>query len=469
MPFLEDLFGYPLPESEVAGRRKVDVVPVTEKTASGHASKAMEEAGFRGKAGQTWCEYGKGGLEAVYVGVNDPLQIYDLAAGAQKAAQIIDKARIGGYAFRLAEKGLSARDQTTACAGWYLGCYAFDLYKSEKAGKPPALLWPSGADKARAEAIVESHYLLRNLINIPANRLGPEELAQAAACVAGRFGAQIFFTREPEIEREFPLVFAIGDSSPRRPVVIDMRWGNPSDPPVALVGKGVCFDTGGLDVKPHEAMMLMKKDMGGAAHALALAAFIMRTGLPVNLRVIVPAVENAISGKAFRHGDVFHSRKGITVENGNCDAEGRMVLADCLTLASEEKPELIIDFATLTGSTRAGLGFDIPAFFCTRDGTLDELRALSFDCNDPVWPLPLWAPYRKDINGDVADIANVGKARGDSIHAALFLKEFLNGDPEWIHLDIYAWEQTGKPGRPKGGAETGLRAILALLEKRYRR
>jgi leucyl aminopeptidase len=265
----------------------------------------------------------------------------------------------------------------------------------------------------------------------------------------------------------FPMVHIVGHSSPRRPLVIDMRRGDPAHPKVTLVGKGVCYDTGGLDLKPHSAMEFMKKDMGGAAHVLGLAVLIMKSGLPVNLRVIIPAVENSVSGNAFRLGDVFPSRKGLTVENGNTDAEGRLILADCLTLASEDEPELIIDFATLTGSARVGLGFDIPAFFSNRSETLDELKETAMAVSDPLWPLPLWAPYRKDIEGTVADLCNVGKARGDAIHAALFLQEFLTGAPEWIHLDIYAWEEKGRPGRPKGGAETGLLAVYRFLQSRY--
>jgi leucyl aminopeptidase len=467
MQLSDNIFHCHKPLEETGERHTVKIIPLTAESCASRLAPDMEEAGFCGKPGQTFVRNELNKPAEIYVGVNDPLRIYDLASASQKAAQIIDRHKMDNYAFAFEESGLSPEDGVKAVTGWYLGCYSFGAYKTEAAPEIPALLWPADTDRSRVEAFLEAVYLLRNLINTPANHLGPEELGQIAAEFSDRHGCAIHITGDLEILQEFPLVHAVGDSSPRRPLVIDMRHGNPEHPHLTIIGKGVCFDTGGLDLKPHSAMEMMKKDMGGAAHALGLALLIIKTGLPVYLRVIIPAVENSVSGRAFRLGDVFTSRKGITVENGNTDAEGRLVLADCMTLASEENPELIIDFATLTGSARAGLGYEIPALFSNRAASLDELRDISMACNDPVWPLPLWEGYRKDIDGQVADIANVAKTRGDAIHAALFLREFIHGEPEWIHLDMYAWEQNGRPGRPKGGTDTGLRAIFELLEKRY--
>ncbi len=466
---------FPMPQDDAGDRHQVEIIPVTVSTLESvfetlpeHA-KMFEESGLTGRPVQTAVTHDeKGRLSKILVGVHDPVQIYDFAAAAQKARDNIRKDRLERYVFSLRAGELDREDINNACIGWYLGCYAFSHFKTEEPAPPcPQLLWPENADRNRVEAFLESLYVTRNLINLPANVLGPEELAFYAAKIAEKHDAEISVLSDEELCESFPLVWAVGDSSPRRPRLIDFSWGNTEHPKITLVGKGVVFDTGGLDLKPHSAMELMKKDMGGAAHALGLAILIMKLDLPVRLRVIIPAVENCVSGRAFRLGDVLRTRKGLTVENGNTDAEGRLILADCLTLASEDDPGLIVDFATLTGSARAGLGFDIPAFFCTDDAMMNELREISFMVQDPIWPLPLWSPYKKDLKGDVADLSNVGKGRGDAIHAALFLKEFIHGSPDWVHLDIYAWENTGKPGRPKGGAETSLRTLFHFIEQRF--
>lgn len=251
--------------------------------------------------------------------------------------------------------------------------------------------------------------------------------------------------------------------------MIDLRWGNPKRPKVTLVGKGVVFDTGGVDIKPAKAMELMKKDMGGAAHVLAAARIIMALRIPVRLRVIIPAVENAVSDRAFRPSDVFTSRKGVTIENTNTDAEGRLILSDALALACEEKPDLLVDFATLTGSARVALGFEVPAMFSNNDKIAERLQKISMEVEDPVWRMPLWRPYRRVLKSGVADLINSTGQPGDLIYSALFLEHFVEEKTDWVHLDLFAWEPSGKPGRPRGGTDMGLRAVVTLIEDRYGR
>lgn len=333
----------------------------------------------------------------------------------------------------------------------------------------PVLVWPEGVDKKRVAAIVEGLCLVKTLINIPSNRLGTDELADAAAQVARQGRASFLRIVDKDlIDQNFPMIYEVGKASPRRPQLIDINWGDEDHPRLTLVGKGVVFDTGGLDLKPPAFMLLMKKDMGGAAHVLALAHVIMALQLPVRLRVLISAAENSVGGESFRPGDVLNSRKGLTVEVGDTDAEGRLVVADALTYACEgEKPDLVVDYCTLTGSARAALGYDIPAFFSNKDSLLEDLKNLGAANEDPVWPLPLWQPYLKEMNSAIADINNIGTGKAGAVHGALFLQQFIDPSVDWIHMDCYAWEQSGKPGRPQGGADTGLRSMLALLEKRY--
>ncbi|WP_390867077.1 leucyl aminopeptidase family protein [Prosthecodimorpha staleyi] len=362
-------------------------------------------------------------------------------------------------------------DETLAALAWALGAYRFRRYKrGGEGGDAPAArlkLGPS-VDRARLESQIAAITGVRDLVNTPANDLGPAELTAAAAEMAGSAGAAFRVVAGDELAAGFPLIQAVGQGSDRAPRLIDFAWGDPDHPKVTLVGKGVCFDTGGLDIKPDTNMLLMKKDMGGAANVLGLARMIVDARLPVRLRVLIPAVENAISGRAFRPSDVFASRKGLTVEIGNTDAEGRLVLADALALADEEAPDLIVDMATLTGAARVALGPDVPPFYTDDDGFAAELAAASAAVHDPLWRLPLWMPYAPMLESKIADTNNIGSGGfAGSIIAALFLKKFVERARTWVHLDIYAWNPSPKPGRPDGGEAQGIRALFAAIEKRY--
>lgn len=357
-------------------------------------------------------------------------------------------------------------DARLAALAFALGAYQFTRYRKAEA-RNVRLVVPDGADGDDLTRIVEGVTLARDLINTPSNDMGPDELEDAARTLAGRHGATFDVTRGNALATSFPLVHAVGVGSVRAPRLIDFTWGKESDPKITLVGKGVCFDTGGLDIKPDTGMLNMKKDMGGAATALALAHMIMSRGLKVWLRVIIPAVENSISGTSFRPRDVYRSRKGITVEIGNTDAEGRLILADALTLADEEKPAMVIDFATLTGAARVALGPDLPAAFTDDDTLAAELASAGAAENDPVWRLPLWRPYESLLDSKVADLNNVSTGgQGGAITAALFMRRFIAAK-SWLHLDIFAWSGSAKPGRPEGADCQTARALYAMLTKRY--
>ena len=362
--------------------------------------------------------------------------------------------------------GNAPHDARIAALAIGLGAYQFTRYRKADA-RDVRLVVPDGVDGEDISRIIEGVTLARDLINTPSNDMGPQELEDAARALAGRHGAKFAVTVGEELEKNFPLIHAVGMGSPRAPRLIDFTWGKESDPKITLVGKGVCFDTGGLDIKPDSAMLNMKKDMGGAATALGLAHMIMARGLKVRLRVLIPAVENAVSGKSFRPRDVYRSRKGLTVEIGNTDAEGRLVLADALALADEEKPALIADFATLTGAARVALGPDVPPFFTDDDALAEELMHAGTAEQDPVWRMPLWRPYEAMLDSKVADTNNVGSGgQGGAITAALFLRKFVEAK-SWLHLDIFAWNTSGKPGRPEGAECMTARALYALLGKRY--
>jgi leucyl aminopeptidase len=359
-------------------------------------------------------------------------------------------------------------DTRLATLAFALGAYRFSRYRTADA--PGVKLLPSdGIDVAAISRIAEAAGLARDLINTPSNDMGPEELALAAQHLAKRFGAAFNCIVGDDLTRQnFPLIHAVGMASSRAPRLIDFSWGDPAHPKVTLVGKGVCFDTGGLDLKPSAGMLIMKKDMGGAANVLALAQMVMDAGLKVRLRVLVPAVENAVAGNAFRPLDIFTSRKGLTVEIGNTDAEGRLVLADALALACEEKPDLLIDLGTLTGAARVALGPDLPPFY-TNDETLAlDLAACAKQENDPLWRLPLWPPYDAWLDSKVANVNNApsGSFAG-SITCALFLQRFVDDAKSWLHVDIYGWTPTAKPARPEGGECQAARAIYQLLSQRY--
>ena len=359
-------------------------------------------------------------------------------------------------------------DMRLAVLAFALGCYRFGRYR--KADAPGArLVPPDGIDAADITRMAEAAHLARDLINTPSNDMGPEELAAAAEDLARRFGASFNCIVGAELTRQnFPLIHAVGMASPRAPRLIDLSWGDPAHPKVTLVGKGVCFDTGGLDLKPSAGMLIMKKDMGGAANVLALAQMVMDARLKVRLRVLVPAVENAVAGNAFRPLDIFPSRKGITVEIGNTDAEGRLVLADALALACEEKPDLLVDLGTLTGAARVALGPDLPPFY-TNDETLaaDVARCAKLE-NDPLWRLPLWPPYDAWLDSKVATINNAPSGTfAGSITCALFLQRFVEDAQRWLHVDIYGWTPSAKPARPEGGECQAARAIYRLMSERY--
>ena len=358
-------------------------------------------------------------------------------------------------------------DTRLAALAFALGGYRFTRYRK---ADPNAvqLAIPAGLDGAELARIAHGVALARDLINTPANDLGPAELEQAARDLADKHGASLTSTVGDALLREkLPLIHAVGRAAARAPRLIDLAWGDPAAPKVTLVGKGVCFDTGGLDIKPESAMLIMKKDMGGAACVLGAAHMIMDAQLKLRLRVLIPAVENAISGDAFRPLDVYRSRKGITVEIGNTDAEGRLVLADALALADEEAPELIADMATLTGAARVALGPELAPFYTGDDRLADDLARHSRAENDPLWRLPLWRPYEALLDSKTADINNVGGSFAGSITAALFLSRFVTAAQAWAHFDIYGWTASAKPGRPDGGECQAARALYALLRERY--
>jgi leucyl aminopeptidase len=350
-----------------------------------------------------------------------------------------------------------------------LGAWTFDRYRATKAKPGPRFVWPADADRKRATATVEAICMARGLITTPSSDMGPAELAAAAQALAKAHKAKVrTIVGDDLLKQNYPTIHAVGRASTRAPRLIDLTWGKASHPKVTLVGKGVCFDTGGLDLKPAAGMLMMKKDMGGAATVLAVASMIMATGLPVRLRVLIPAVENSVSGNAFRPMDVITTRKGITVEIGNTDAEGRLILCDALHEGAREKPEMMIDCATLTGAARVALGPDLPALFCNDDKLANSLIAAGEAVTDPMWRMPLFPAYRRMLDSKVADINNVSAgAFGGAITAALYLKEFVPDDVPWAHFDMMAWNNTSRPGRPEGGEAQVARAIYRTVADRF--
>ena len=360
----------------------------------------------------------------------------------------------------------SPHDARLGALAFALGSYQFSRYRKTES-RNVRLVPPTGVDSEDLTRIIEGVTLCRDLTNTPSNDMGPADLEAAARALAKQHGARMQVTSGNALAKNFPLVTAVGGGSARAPRLIDMSWGKTGDPKIALVGKGVCFDTGGLDIKPDTGMLNMKKDMAGAATALALAHMIMARGLKLRLRVIIPAVENSISGTSFRPRDIYVSRKGISIEIGNTDAEGRLILADALALADEDKPALIIDFATLTGAARVALGPDVPPFFTDDDALANELMRESAAENDPLWRMPLWRPYETMLDSKIADLNNVATGgHGGAITAALFLRRFVTAT-SWLHLDIFAWTPTAKPGRPEGAECQATRALYSLLCARY--
>ena len=420
----------------------------------------VERAGFKAEPGSTLLlPDTAGSLVGIALGVEPP----DHADhGLWAYAGLPETLPAGSY--RIAAP-LGRDPATNAALGWALGTYGFARYKARK-GELPSLVWPEAADRGHVERAAEATMLARDLINTPAADLGPGELAAAARTVAERHGAAFAVTVGDDLlAKNFPAIHAVGRASAKPPCLIDLRWGRDGDPKVTLVGKGVCFDSGGLDIKPSTGMKLMKKDMGGAATVLALAAMVMGAGLRVRLRLLIPAVENMIAGNAMRPLDVLPTRKGPTVEVGNTDAEGRLILCDALAEADTEQPKLLIDCATLTGAARVALGPELPVAFTHHDGLFEALARHGTATADPVWRLPLWPGYRRMLDSKTADLSSTGDSpHAGAITAALFLSEFVSSDTPWLHLDMMAWNPRARPGRPEGGEPQALRALYALVQ-----
>ncbi|MEQ1890345.1 MAG: leucyl aminopeptidase family protein [Alphaproteobacteria bacterium] len=372
-------------------------------------------------------------------------------------------------AYRI-EGPLSKEAGRLAALGWAMGSYRYERYKKDpKKDAPAQLVLPDGVDGAEVSRIVQGVFLARDLINTPSNDMGPQELSDAASAMAAQYGASLKILIGDELlSHNYPMIYAVGKASTRPPRLLDMHWGDVDAPRVTLVGKGVVFDSGGLDLKPSDGMRWMKKDMGGAAHVLGLAWMIMDAGLKLRLRVLIPIAENSVSGDSFRPGDVLTSRKGLTVEIGNTDAEGRLILADALAEAATEQPQLLFDLATLTGAARTALGAEIPPFFTSDDALAAQLAAYALSEADPLWRLPLWKPYGKGLESPIADLNNVtdGGMAG-AITAALFLEHFTDGAQSWAHFDIYAWNAKSGPGQKMGGEAMAIRALYALLRDRF--
>lgn len=424
----------------------------------GLQQKWLNAAGFAAKAGEL-CSLpdGNGELEAYVFGMAEQGWLYQLAP-------LVDKLPPGNY--RLVSDW-DAKQRLQAGLGWGLACYQFDLYCKPSKQMPTLEL---DDDIAReVEQLFTAQSLVRDLVNTPTEDMGPEQLADAMQLQADQFGANMSVTHGVDLlTRNFPAIHAVGRASDREPRLLKMEWGKEDHPLLALCGKGVCFDTGGLNLKPGTGMALMKKDMGGAAHVLALARLVMQAELPVRLLVLIPAVENSVSGNAYRPGDVIATRKGLSVEIGNTDAEGRVVLADALAYACEQEPDLAIDFATLTGAARIALGTDLPPVFSNDIAIANEIITAGEAEEDPLWVMPLYQPYKELLKSPIADLNNMAKTPfGGCITAALFLEHFVTAETDWVHIDTWAWNQGTRPGRPAGGEAIGLRAVFSYLKNRY--
>ncbi len=417
---------------------------------------------FTGKPGEIALVQNDGGaLDCVLFGISNSktdISCLDLAVG--KIATLVPQ---GIYRFA---SGIT--DESQAGLAWVLSSYEFKRYSGEPK-KWPKLAVGKSVDREEIQLISQGVNLARDLINTPANDMGPQQLEAAIRKVAKTFKAKLSVVRGDNLlTKNFPMVHAVGRASNRPPRLIDMKWGKSNAPKITLIGKGVCFDTGGLNIKPGNSMALMKKDMGGAANTLGLAFMIMAAKLPVRLRLIIPAVENNISANAFRPGDVLASRKGLSVEIGNTDAEGRLVLADALALADEEKPDLLIDMATLTGAARVALGPDLAPFYCDDEELVTQISKAARKTCDPVWPMPFWNRYDEWLNSQIADVNHISTGGfAGSITAALFLRRFVEHAKNYVHFDIYGWAPDPLPGVPKGGAAQGIRALFAVIKNRY--
>lgn len=422
----------------------------------------VKAAGFTGSEGAfITLPAANGGIARVLFGTGKNIGLYsfaDLPGRLPKNA--------GGY---FIDAKLDDGQATNAALGWALGSYYFGQLKSAKKKKEFApLVWPANADRKSVKRTAEAMYLVRDLVNTPANLLGPAEIADAAKKVAKAGKAKInVIVGEDLLKKNYPAIYEVGKGSPRRPRLIDFEWGNKKHKKITLVGKGVAFDTGGLNLKPGNSMYLMKKDMGGAAHVLGLAQMIMAENLPVRLRVLIAAVENSVDGDSFRPSDVIQTRKGLSVEVGDTDAEGRIILCDALYEACTEKPDLLVNFATLTGAARVALGPDLPALFSNDDDLAADLMEQSKTTQDPLWHLPLWQPYKGWLDSKIADTNTIGGSFGGAIVAALYLDKFVDKDVSWAHIDTFAWNASTRPGRPEGGEALGIRAVYAHIAQKY--
>lgn len=382
-----------------------------------------------------------------------------------------DPFALGAISSRLPEGHYAFADRLPhadlVALGWCLELYKYDPFRPVKV-RQVTLAVPEGVNAGEVMRIANAVFAVRDQVNTPANLFGPDELVAAARKIAKAGGADLKIVQGKALQASFPMIAAVGQASTRKPRLIDFTWGDPKHPKVTLVGKGVCFDTGGLDIKPSAGMLIMKKDMGGAANVLGLASLVMAAKLKLRLRVLVPAVENSIAGDAFRPGDVFKTRKGLTVEIGNTDAEGRLILCDALACADEEAPDLLLDMATLTGAARVALGPDLPPFYTDDDQLAADISRHGFASNDPLWRMPLWRPYATLIDTPLADLNNSAPGgHAGSITAALFLRRFVERAKSHVHFDIFAWTPAAKPGRPKGGESQAMRAMYSLLVERY--
>jgi leucyl aminopeptidase len=422
-----------------------------------------QSTGFAADAGKLSLVPGENGrLGRVLVGLGGES---DAASSIWALAGLPDALPEGSY--RL-DPGPAGADPTRLALGWALATYAFTRYHAKPASGA-TLVWPEGADRGLVERLARAVFLARDLVNTPAGDLGPEELAQAAAGVTEAAGAcHRVIVGDELLAENYPTIHAVGRASSRPPRLVDIVWGDPAAPKVTLVGKGVCFDTGGLDLKPAGGMRMMKKDMGGAAIVLGLAQAIMDARLPVRLRVLLPCVENSVSGNAMRPLDIVRTRKGLTVEIGNTDAEGRLILCDALAEASTETPQMLVDMATLTGAARVALGPELAALFCNDDALATALLAAAAAEEDPMWRMPLWRPYRRMIDSKIADLNNVSEGpHAGAITAALYLQEFVDPGIPWAHLDVMAWNPQSRPGRPEGAEATALRALYTHIAGRF--
>lgn len=449
-----------------AAKTSIPIIPLTKaelaawlKKQPAATRKWVASAEFKAKALECLLVPGSSGeVASALFGVSEKPSLWDYSALWHKLPE-------GKYHI---EKKYAAAEAEQVALGWALGSYRYERYKREAEPKKLVLAWPDGADKGRVTRLFEATCLARDLITTPAGDLGPTELGNQVKQLAARHGAKFkLIVGDQLLKENYPTIHAVGRACADAPRLADLTWGNPKHPKLTLVGKGVCFDTGGLDIKPAEGMKLMKKDMGGAALMLALAHVVMSAKLPVRLRLLIPAVENSIAGNAFHPMDVIRTRKGLTVEIGHTDAEGRLILCDALCEADSEDPDLVIDAATLTGAARVALGTELPALFSTDDEVAAELLAAGLAEQDPLWRLPLFEDYLEQIKTPMADLNNQGGPFGGAITAALFLQSFISKQRRWVHIDTMGWNIRARPGRPIGGEAFALRALSRMLEARY--